>query len=266
MNDILKSPIKIDLTPTQLPVGIDEVILQLEKIIEYCNVNNYCAGYFAVLYHKVTCSVRECINNKNFEDCERMQRLDVAFANRYLEAFYLWVEGKPVTDSWKIAFDVCADKSPLVIQHLLLGMNAHINLDLGIATALVMKGFAMEDIHKDFDAINVILASMIDNIEECLTKVNPLMKLLNLNIYNYDEMLVRFSIDTAREGAWKFAQELSNKTGTEYNQCINTRDQAIQELGIRIARPHGVLLKFVVKIIRLFEKKSVPAVIKLLGT
>ncbi len=256
---------KEDLLLLKLPTTIDEVIAQLEKIISYCGAGNNCACYFAVLYHKVTCRVRDCIINKDFEDGARMEHLDVAFANRYLQAFYLWIDGKQTAGSWKIAFDSVSDKSVLVIQHLLLGMNAHINLDLGIATAFVMDGTLLENIRKDFDTINSILDSMTDNIEACLTKINPLMRLLNLNIYKYDEMLVSFSITTARDGAWSFATELSGKAGSNYDDCIRTRDKSIEQLGSSIAKPRGFLLKLVVKIIRLFEKKNVAKVIKLLG-
>jgi len=256
---------KNDLLQLQLPATIDEVIIQLEKIITYCQINNDCAGYFAVLYHKVTCKVKDCITDKDFEDGIRMERLDVTFANGYLYAFYSWIAGKPTSHSWKIAFDSVAQNKPLVLQHLLLGMNAHINLDLGIATALVMDGFSLDDIHKDFDTINSILASMIDNIEACLTKINPLMRLLNLNIYKYDEMLVQFSIATARDGAWVFAKELSLKKGNDYENCISTRDVSIQQIGNSIANPRGFLLRLIVGLIRLFEKKSVSAVMNFLG-
>ena len=204
---------KDDLLLLQLPVSIDEVISYLEKIIIWSEIDNNCTGYFAVLYHKVTCHIKDCINNKDFEDATRMERLDVVFATQYLKAFHSWLAGKGVSRSWQVAFDSLSQSSSLVLQHLLLGMNAHINLDLSIATVMVMKGSSLDEIHKDFNTINSILASMIDNVEECLTKVNPLMKLLDLNIYKYDEMLVQFSISTARDGAWVFAQELSGKTG-----------------------------------------------------
>jgi len=256
---------KNDLLLLQLPATIDEVITQLEKIIIYCEINDNCAGYFAALYHKVTSKVKNGINNKDFEEGQRMEKLDITFANRYLSAFYSWIAGKQTTYSWKIAFDSVAQNKSLVLQHLLLGMNAHINLDLGIATIVVMEGFSLDDIHNDFNTINSILASMIDNIEDCLTKVNPLMKLLNLNIYKYDEMLVQFSISAARDGAWVFAQELSGKKGNDYENCIGTRDENIQQLGSSIANPRGFLLKFIVRIIKVFEKKNVAAVIKLLG-
>lgn len=265
MNALQQPVTKNDLLSSKLPFSIDEVILQLEKIIAYCEINNSCAGYFAVLYHKVTCKVKECIANKNFEDGIRMEKLDVVFANYYLSAFYLWLGGKPTSKSWRIAFDAFADNSVLVMQHLLLGMNAHINLDLAIATGSVMNGQLLEGIHNDFNTINGILGSMIDNIEDCLTKVNPLLRLLDLHVFKYDEMLVEFSISTARDGAWSFAEELSGKQNMDYENCIAARDERIQQLGKSIAKPHGFLLKFVVKIIRLFEKKDINKIIKILG-
>lgn len=250
----------------QLPTSIDDVIIQLEKIIRYCEENNNCAGYFAVLYHKVTCKVKEVINKKGFEDGERMERMDVAFARRYIDAFKAWIAVKQTTKSWEITFDSVPDKSLLVVQHLLLGMNAHINLDLSIATEFIMHGYSLDDIHNDFNTINSILADMIENIEDCLTKVNPLMRLLNLKIYKYDEMLVQFSISTARDGAWSFANELAGKAGHDYEDCILARDERIEQLGKSIARPRGLLLRFIIKLIRLFEKKNVGAIVKLLGT
>jgi len=91
------------------------------------------------------------------------------------------------------------------------------------------------------------------------------MKLLDLKIFKYDEMLVSFSISTARDGAWSFAEELSNKKDLDYDNCIKARDERIQQLGSSIAKPHGFILKLVAKLIRLFEKKNVAEVIKKLG-
>lgn len=44
------------------------------------------AGYFAVLYRKVTAKVKEGIAAGFFDDPGPMERLDVLFADRYLDA------------------------------------------------------------------------------------------------------------------------------------------------------------------------------------
>src|SRR6202008_4811607 len=95
------------------------------------------AGYFAALYYKVTSRVRDGIHNGEFEDGARMEKLDVLFASRYLDAYTKWRNGQQPSLSWQTAFESTKRSSVLVLQHLLLGMNAHINLDLGIAAAEV---------------------------------------------------------------------------------------------------------------------------------
>ena len=64
-----------------------------------------------------------------------MERLDAIFAARYLEAVQQLWSGSVPSRSWRVAFDAATQPGPIVLQHLLLGMNAHINLDLSIAAA-----------------------------------------------------------------------------------------------------------------------------------
>ena len=244
---------------------IAEVITRLEDIIADCASRNDRAGYFAVLYHRVTKRVAECIANNEFEDGARMELLDVLFASRYLEAYDGWRNRQRISASWQLAFDAAADNAPLVMQHLLLGINAHINLDLGIAGVETMKGYELKGIQKDFNDINNVLAGLVDVSQRCLIKVNPLLKLLQLHRQKYDEMLVQFSINTAREGAWQFAQELNGKTGQAYTDCIASRDVAITVLGRTVARPKARLLRLTIRLIQLFERKNVKDIIRLLG-
>ena len=92
-------------------------------------------------------SVKEGIEKGRFDDGPRMEQLDVNFANRYLEAYDQWKNKQPVSGPWKTAFDTEARRQPLVLQHLLLGMNVHINLDLGIAASETMAGKPLENLH-----------------------------------------------------------------------------------------------------------------------
>ena len=111
-------------------------------------------GYFAVLYHRMTKAILEGIENGSFQDGARMQRLDTIFANRYLKAWHAYTANQPCSRSWKKAFDACRGDKLTVIQHLLLGINTHINLDLGIAAAETSPGEAIHDLEQDFLKIN----------------------------------------------------------------------------------------------------------------
>src|SRR5687767_7533911 len=102
---------------------IDEVIARLSSIIEWASENNSRLGYFPALYRKVTLSVRDGIRNGAFDDPVRMERFDVVFANRYLDAFDAFRAGKPTSACWNLAFRSASEFWPIVLQHLLLGMN-----------------------------------------------------------------------------------------------------------------------------------------------
>lgn len=246
-----------------LPTTIDEVIAEMEAIIQECMDTNNRAGYFASLYYTVTCRIKKGIEDKEFEDNARMERLDVAFANRYLEAWHIWKRGEQPSLSWKAAFEASQHWSPVVLQHLLLGMNAHINLDLGVATVETMKGEDIKGIHRDFNLINTILASMVYKVISQLNQVSPFMSLLGFHATNTNMMLVQFTIEQARDGAWVFAEELSGKSGQAALDCIHTRDLSIEKLGVNLANPRK-LAKITTLIIRFFEPNSASKVIEVL--
>lgn len=239
----------------QQATTIDEVLSQLEKIIADAQASKDRTGYFAALYHKVTSGVKEGIAKGDFQNGPRMERLDVIFANRYLQALDQWRNGQPLTDSWKIAFDATKESSLLVLQHLLLGINAHINLDLGIAAVETINNEPIEDIHTDFDAINTIIGSLTYQVIHEIDRMSPLLSLIGLQANNTDSFLIQFSIGNARDGAWCFAQELSTKKGDDYSNYINARDKDIATLGKTLADTTG-FLAFTLGIIHLFEWKD----------
>lgn len=234
--------------------SIDTIIADLETIIAECIAENNKAGYFAVLYHRVTCRIKEGIEKSEFEDNPRMERLDILFANRYLDAWKAWRSGGKPTASWQAAFTAIEENDHIILQHLLMGINAHINLDLGIAAAETMKGYPMQGVQKDFNSINVILAALVDEVQDNIGKVSPLMFLVDTFCKGYDEMLVCFSIDTAREGSWWFANELSAQSGDAYINCVKERDRRIAQIANDIITPKSSkLLVFLLTVVRWFE-------------
>ncbi len=242
---------------------IDQVLARLEAIIEDCIKTNNRAGYFAALYYKVTRSVKEGILSGRFENGQRMEQLDVLFANRYLAAYDQWRAGQKPTGSWEVAFTTAEKRGKLVLQHLLLGMNAHINLDLGIATVETMQGEDIHHISNDFNQINTIIASLTYEVMNEINRVSPLLSLMGLHATNYNSILIQFSIGNARDGAWRFAEELSRKQGDNYTNCIGQRDENINQLGESLVHAN-TLLKITLCIIRLFEWKRPSKIIGVL--
>ena len=80
-----------------LPTTIDEVLVQLNAILDDAVRSGARIGYFAALYERVTSNVRRALIAGNFfDDNPRMERLDVVFANRFLEALAQHTDRKSV--------------------------------------------------------------------------------------------------------------------------------------------------------------------------
>jgi Family of unknown function (DUF5995) len=242
---------------------IDDVLAELQAIIDTSEQQNDRTGYFAALYYKVTARVKEGIANGEFQDGARMERLDVAFANRYLDARRQYIAGQPVTDSWRVAFDTAKRSPALVLQHLLLGINAHINLDLGVAAAQIAPNQSYTNLRNDFNAINTIISSLTYTVLNEITRVSPLLSLLGLHATNNTSILIQFSIGNARDGAWAFGEELASKSGNDFHTCIVARDNTIAQLARSLVHTKG-LLTFTIWLIHLFEWKSPAKIIKVL--
>ncbi|MEN7547745.1 DUF5995 family protein [Rapidithrix thailandica] len=235
--------------------SIDEVINQLDEIIQWSIKHQSRLGYFPVLYKQVTERVKQGIEQNTFEEGERMEKLDVTFANRYFEALEEYLEFNKPTRSWQVAFKASQDYWPIVIQHLLLGINAHINLDLGIAAAQTAPGAEIMNLKKDFDEINRILAEMVDEVQNKLTRIWPAMKTLDYLGGDTDEAIVNFSIHKARHEAWMAAMNLASMTESEQGRAIQKLDKRIARLANKVYKP-GILLRLVTRIVRLREVGS----------
>ncbi|MCL9805772.1 DUF5995 family protein [Flavobacterium amniphilum] len=234
--------------------NIDEVIEILNTIVEECKANNNPLGYFAVLYRKVTIRVKEGILNNRFEDNARMEKLDVRFANRYFKAYFDDKNNTPISKSWKISFKAITKKH-LVLQHLLTGINAHINLDLSIATVDTVENNPLDTIKSDFNHINSLLSELTDDVKQNMGSVSPIFKLLMPLAKQWDDKLIEFSIQTARDGAWLFANDL-NSNPDKREILIKERDAKIETLGFKLLNPVRTL-QWVLNMILFFEGGSV---------
>ena len=243
---------------------IDQVIEQLDDIVDRTKRQKSRLGYFGALYRKVTLKVKAGISEGFFEDGGRMERLDVIFANRYLEAFEQNLKDIPPTRSWQLAFEASKRWWPIVLQHLLLGMNAHINLDLGIAAARTSPGEAVYGLKNDFNKINEILAALVDGVEQELAQIWPVLGLLDYTAGKTDEVLINFNMQRARDHAWKIAEKLAPLEPAAQMPAINKLDVEIALFG-RVIRHPGFVVSTVNKIIRLGERGTIPQIIDLLS-
>lgn len=235
---------------------IDDVISALDQIVAESEQNNDPAGYFAALYRKVTIKVKEGIASGYFDDGPRMEQLDVVFALRYLDAYAANRRNEPITESWQKTFNLSDNYWPIVLQHLLMGMNAHINLDLGIAAAEVSKEADIKALHDDFNRINEILSSLVHEVQGDLSAVWPALKFILKHTGKVDDYLVDFSMKLARDGAWKFANQLAAVLDSDKDLAIALRDQKVAAKTDVILKP-GLIAKLVLGLVRITERGTI---------
>ena len=242
--------------------SIDQIIEELRQIVEKESKSGSSLALFAALYLQVTIRVKQGIRNHEFEDGIRMEQLDVIFADRYIQAYRAFRDHKPITAAWRVAFE--SERKPLLIlQHLLLGMNAHINLDLGIAAAQTMKGKDLYLLKNDFNAINRILSAMSDDVQQKIGKASPLLGMLDRLAGRSDTLLVNFSITQARDGAWKSAGEFHKSDS--FNSLLVQRDKTVSNLALSLVYPNSRTVRMVLNAIRLAETRYVAKVVRLIA-
>ena len=239
---------------------IDGVLKEMDEIVSWCVDNNSRAGYFAALYRRVTRTVRARIGTGYFDDDQRMETLDVTFATRYLTAFQQWRTGDPsISACWKVAFDAVGSPTLIILQNLLVGMNAHINYDLGIAAAQIAGTLeGLESLHDDFNKINALLACLVPTVFTEIGDLSPLIHLVEDVAEADEEKLVDFLMDVARDFSWLLANELVIlRDLPDYQQkLLSMKDQEVSWIGKKIVNPGGVVEK-VFHVVWIPESKNV---------
>ncbi|HJQ32899.1 MAG TPA: DUF5995 family protein [Pyrinomonadaceae bacterium] len=215
---------------------IEEVIARLEAIIDEALRGQSRVGYFAALYERVTSNVRRAlVAGDVFQNNPRMEHLDVVFAGRFLDAWDAFSSGREPTASWRVAFSILGDEGPLVVQHLMLAMNAHINLDLGVAAAAAAPTPAeLESLKPDFMKINEILGRLLGVVELELGQICPrFSRAQRLTFFapHLEEKLFGFGMGAARDLAWLLAEQIvaAGEQGREH--VIAKRDAETAVVG-----------------------------------
>lgn len=229
--------------------SISEVIDQLGRIIDWAEAENSCLGYFPALYQAVTIRVEQGIKLRRFADGGGMERLDVVFANRYFEALDQYLRGEKPTESWRIAFDQHQKNELIVLQDLLLGINAHINLDLGLATAkIAQERGSLEKVEEDFLEINKLLREMTNQVQRRLNGFSLIWKSVDFMMGKTDELLANFSLKKARQYAWKLAEEAFTQAEPYAPHFVRQQDQEALQFSQLILKPPSIPLRGGLKI------------------
>jgi Family of unknown function (DUF5995) len=235
------------LPPITHATDVDEVVARIETVIAWSLENQSRLGYFAALYKRITRAIRTAIAAHKFQDDARMDRFDAAFANRYFDAlngyFHPGQFAAP-THVWRIAFDAAQLAPPIVVQHMLAGINAHIDLDLGLAAWEIMAPGPIDPLHQDFDTVNAVLADQVKQTIDEIDEISPVLAQLYAVLQQYEIDLIDDSLIVFRDSAWAFAGDLSVLPVWDPVKII-ARDASTAAFGAVVMNPPSIIALFV---------------------
>lgn len=207
-------------------------------------------GYFAAMYAEVTALVEQRSAKGRFDDPQRMVSFVDGFAGYYTRAV-AGRDGAP--RCWRAAFDVAGDPRLLVVQHLLLGMNAHINHDLAQAVVDVADRTGdLAGVRPDFDAVNDVLADAYDQVVQRLDRV---ARWTGAAASLGGGRAFRFSLTTARRQAWGAAERLFALDQADRPAYLAELDRLVGVLAYLVTQPYPPV-SWLVPLARRFEERD----------
>ena len=192
---------------------LDEVVAGLWAIEQRFLARQDRRAIFATLYGVVSAEMRQRVARGDFFDPAWVHRYAVAFANYYRDALESYDNGdvSRVPRAWRLCFDAALAGNGLVLQDLLLGVNAHVNNDLPFALHRISIEPDREQRRRDHNAVNDVLAAVTERATARIASLYaPGLVALDELAGNIDEMLALFSLQTARESSWESAVSFTN--------------------------------------------------------
>lgn len=244
---------------------MDEVTERLSAVIDVCRARQSRLGYFAALYRQAIEAVACDLEAGLFDDGDRMHRFAGLLARRYLDALTAFEHDNEVTRSWSLTFATAARDDAVILQHVLVGANAHLNLDLALAAAQVSRSAPIVDLEADFRRVVDTIVAVVGRAQAAIGAFSPVLSILGRLADRPDDEILRFSFRVAGDEAWRRALLMSALPVGRWPAMVDSLDRATAVLGRSIAHPGGILAP-AVEIVRHAEVEEVPAVIEALAS
>jgi hypothetical protein len=158
-------------------------------------------GAFNAMYCRVTEEIDERVAAGYFANPAFITRLDIVFAQLYLE------QVEEPTDEMCAAWAPLFDEDStgcLPVQFALAGMNAHIAHDLPIAVVRTCRQMGLtpdtRGVEEDYDAVNRVLAEVHEEVRQSLLDGDALV--WDRRLSGVTNVIGSWSIARARDAAW----------------------------------------------------------------
>jgi len=170
-----------------------------------------------------------------FANKEWVAKYDYLFAELYRLATYNWEIGNTemVHPAWRVHFKHAEKSDLLIVQNLLLGVNAHILSDLCFALKMMNISSDQDSKHNDSTNVNVPIMEVYNAV------LPPLLKLYApvINLTRFEDEIgwgVYKLVATERERAWNLALNLLGDESLLLDNYIQVTALAAAEVYVKL--------------------------------
>lgn len=199
---------------------------------------------FLGCYRMMTANMIKALDEGVFMDQQWVDTLLHRFADYYFDALACFDCGDEVPAVWQQVHQNTRQENLHVVQHLLIGVNAHINYDLVLTLRDMLKpewdslSEAQRKLrYQDHCIVNDVIASTIDKVQdEIIEPQNAIMALVDRAFGRIDEYLLSRLITHWRQEVWEKAQEMLRATNsTEEEELRLQLEQEVLRKGKLLA-------------------------------
>ncbi len=210
---------------------VDErlVLQRMTTLVDQWDAERDRRAIFLGCYRLMTHNMLDAIDAGRFHDGAWVNRLLQRFSVYYFKALDCFEQNAPATPPvWKLAFDATRDEEVMTLQHLLLGVNAHINFDLIFSlydvlyaewAAATPEQRALR--HADHELVNRIIGETVDAVQDqVVDRFSPWVEVFDKLLGPMDEWLTSQLLSHWREEVWNTAVRYLEATDEDTREAL----------------------------------------------
>lgn len=188
----------------------------MQELVERWKATADARAIFLHCYLLMTRNMLDAIEAGQFHDARWTHALLERFADYYFDALDAYEQKGYAPAVWQLAYDATRRPQTAVLQHLLLGVNAHINYDLVLALVdmLHAEWRTLTDLQRrqrydDHCRVNAVIANVIDAVQDgVLVPLTPALGVVDRLLGPLDEWMTARLIARWRDEVWRHAAAL----------------------------------------------------------
>ncbi len=190
---------------------------QMDSLIDEWQQREDRRADFLRCYRLMTGNMLLAIEEGEFHDGPWVRQLLDHFAWYYFTALADFEQGRPETPAvWTTAHRAAVRPETLILQNLLLGINAHINYDLVLTLYDVLAPEwdvlppeSRRRRYEDHRHVNAVIGRTVDAVQDDIVEPKePLMAIVDALLGPVDELTASLMIRKWREEVWRHALQM----------------------------------------------------------